>query len=183
MKAAILPLFLLLSSVHSMASEYLGKWTETLEHELVINCSEGEFLCRDLCGKEQCKIKQAVCRNCIGTNVMMAHIFQNFSESYSLTGRSLDEKEVIQYLTTRKFVSIEPDSPFNVLDEVSSHKFERQLSKLCGGIDPYPLLLATLQSSTGIKSLDYLVCHTEDGARVMELTHSPEVVIGLPLNL
>lgn len=162
-------------------TEFLGKWTKNIDHELVVNCNEEELICKKVCGKkEQCKIKQPVCKNCIGTNFTMAHIFQNFNEYFSLTGRYLSAVETVTYLKTAKFVSIETNSPFNVFDDVNSNKFERQLAKICGGLDPYPLVLAGLDRTGRIEGLDYLVCHDDDGARLFELAHLSEVLVALP---
>lgn len=177
-------LFLILFSSQVFGAEFLDKWTETLNHELVLNCSEEEGLCQNICNKaDQCKIKQTTCRDCIGTNLFMSHIFQSFLESYSLTGRELSEAEVSDYLIKNKFVSISGSSPFNVFDDVGSNRFERQLTSLCGGMDSFPLLLGSLKKNGAIRSIDFLICHDEMGTgRVMELSHLPDVIIGAALH-
>lgn len=177
MKSLLTLIFIMVIPKYSFSAEFAGNWTQELEHELVVSCLEGELLCRDLCNKNECRIKQTICRDCIGTSIFMAQIFQSFTEAYSLTGRELSDSETIQFLKTKKLVSIETNSPFNVFDDSNSLKFDRNLSRMCGGFGSFPLLLGTLGKSGSIESLNYLVCHTEDGARVMELAHSPEVVV------
>jgi hypothetical protein len=182
MKKYLLVFFVLIfNSFNTYSFEISGRWTQELEHLLVVNCAPEELMCMDLCNKQsQCKIAQPVCRSCIGTGLFLTQIFQSLTDSFGLEGAEADQFEFISDIKKNKFVTIEANSPFNMFDDSDSKRFERELDGMCGQVDSYPLLIGSLNSGNELTKLKYLVCHYDDGARILKLNQNPAVRLQVP---
>lgn len=178
MKKLALLFFLMIGQAYCY--ELNGRWNINLQHELIVSCSKRERFCMNLCYQQkECRFFQPFCRDCIGTGPLITHIFQNLAEAYSKTGRYLTEEELEKFILKKRYVSIETNSPFNVVDDVRSNRFGNILKEMCDGNSEKPLLLASLDNIGSILEVSYLVCQSKGVARVWELSAVPNAEIML----
>ncbi|MGE3610754.1 MAG: hypothetical protein AB7I27_14275 [Bacteriovoracaceae bacterium] len=159
------------------AFEFLTKWNDELNQELIINCNEGEYLCYQVCRQDsQCRIPQPYCQNCIGTSPILGILFQSLNMNYSRAFAKVDVKKFIALLNSGHFVSFDGNTPYNIFDPINSLKFSNELDKLCGQSLSQAIILGQLREDYKIKSFEYLICHAEDGhAMVYQLKQLPEI--------
>ncbi|MFT6604635.1 MAG: hypothetical protein ACJARO_002158, partial [Bacteriovoracaceae bacterium] len=134
-------LFLLISANSAFAISYESIWTEDYKKNVIMTCSEDEFQCEDLCGKSSCVIKEKVCRNCIGSNIRITHIFRDMGRSFTNTGNEVSYYEVLEILGSGHFATFTSKSIYNIVERYDSAKLRKKFQSLCPNEINYPIVI------------------------------------------
>ena len=109
----------LISSVS--AFEISEGWNEDYNPELTVKCSDLDRFCLELCQNElKCVIPQKVCKDCIGTSVLMTNIFDRMGVGYRNAGTAVDELELVDFIKAGNFVTFTSRSIYNQTDSFDS---------------------------------------------------------------
>lgn len=155
----IIALFLLISANSAFAISYEPVWTEDYKKNVIMTCSEDEFQCEDLCGKSSCIIKEKVCRNCIGSNIRITHIFRDMGRSFTNTGNEVSYYEVLETLGSQHFATFTSKSIYNIVERYDSTKLRLKFQSLCPNEVKYPVVVfSTKKVSRILDKVKFVVC-------------------------
>jgi hypothetical protein len=169
----------------TFAWEALEIWNETLQQEIVMNCSPGENFCTDTCGEEnQCRKTSDFCKNCVGSGILLSHFYQNVGSWYVNSGDEITDEDFVNILRNKSLMALTSTSPFNIFSPIGDLHMERAFNKLCPGLlDPYPVVLAELSPSGLLRSPSLVICHGEEGAKSFLLRKIPPAEVNRNLEL
>ncbi|WP_417336597.1 hypothetical protein [Halobacteriovorax marinus] len=150
-------------------------WNDSYEKELNFYCSEGDYLCFDICGKfEQCKVPEETCHNCIGTSIHLTYIFNYMGKAYTNTGVEANPSSVRDLIRSRRFVSFSSRSIYNHVDSFNSPTLRRNFRSLCSDGTRYPIVVFE-KSRVTKKVTDVRFVFCESGTYEMEF--SSDVIV------
>lgn len=163
---------ILFYSASSFAISYTSVWTEDYRKNVVMSCSADEFQCDDLCGKSTCEIKEKVCRNCIGSDLYITHIFRDMGRSFRSTGFEISYYEVLERLTKGFFASFTSRSIYNQIDRFDSAPLRKKFQSLCLNDTKYPVVVFKVDNiSRKLEEVQFVIC----GDTAYEMTSDPLV--------
>lgn len=154
----ILCLFLLVTN-SVMAISFEPVWTDDYKKNVIMSCSEDEYQCDDVCGSSTCKIKEKVCRNCMGSNVLISHIFRDMGRSFTNTGIELSNYEVLEVFKSKNFATFTSKSIYNIVERFDSSSLRRKFQSLCPNNTKYPVVVfSTEKISRKLDQVKYVIC-------------------------
>lgn len=106
-----------------------------------MSCGEDEYQCEDFCGEKICKIEEKVCRNCIGSNLLITHIFRDMGRTFRNSGNEISYYEVLETLSTNLFASFTSKSIYNIVERYDSPKLRKKFQSLCDNGTEYPVVI------------------------------------------
>jgi hypothetical protein len=167
-KFAILSL-LCLSLAYSF--EVSDRWNHRFEKETILNCSESEYFCDDLCGmKFKCVVKERVCRDCIGSSVYLTHIFDQIGRSI-INSDETQIDDLLELLKTGRFNSISAKSVYNIMDGVADTDLLRRFKSLCPSEEfQNPIMIFEVEDvSMRLGRPKFLVCNQGENSRIFQV--------------
>lgn len=176
---ALLSLLGILKISSVSAFEIQEAWNAEYSPELIVNCSELDRLCIDLCNNEtKCVIPQKVCKDCIGTSVLMTNIFERMGVGYRNAGEAISEYTLVDLIKSGNFVTFTSRSIYNQNDTFDSRLSKERFQSLCSNSTPYPVVFFGLRpKSTVLSEVKYVAC----GAEIYKMTATPDIIDGLKL--
>jgi hypothetical protein len=157
---------------HASAISYEPQWSESFEKTVKMSCQEGEFQCEDLCGESTCVVKEKVCRNCIGSNILITHIFRDMGRSYISTANEVSYYEVLELLQSGNFASFTSKSVYNIVERYDSMALRQKFQSLCPNGTKYPVVLfKTKEISRILDQVQYVLC----GDMAFEMSDEAEI--------
>jgi hypothetical protein len=150
------------------------KWLPDNTPNLIFECSKDERFCIELCGEEiKCSFKEKICKNCIGTSILMTNIFEQMGLLYRNNGIEVSQYEFIDFINKKNFVSFTSRSVYNQTDSFDSPSMKSRFQSLCPGKIEYPVVFFELKDNSNVlKSVKFVTC----GNEIYKMTASPEVI-------
>jgi len=110
-------------------------WTEDYKPYLSVQCdlrnqSDCERLCR-LDDNFSCQLPMKVCRDCIGTSLLVTDIFEGMGVRYKNTGKEIRLDEFVDFLRLGQFVTFSAKSVYNHVDNYDSLNLQMRFNGLC----------------------------------------------------
>ncbi len=162
-----------------LSVEVSERWNYKFQKEVVVNCGEGEYFCDDLCDKkDQCIIKEKVCRDCLGSTVYLTHIFDQIGRSI-VASEEAQIEDMIELLKANRFSIITPTSVYNMVDAMGDKKIEKRFASLCPSEEfKNPMVIFDTQEVSGLLGKPKLiVCNNGENTKVFHINPNGEVVV------
>jgi hypothetical protein len=177
----IIAIILLLLSLSASAWEAQEDWNSDLEQVLLINCNSDEAVCVSTCGDSyQCRVPAELCRNCVGTGILLSYFYQEVGRWFVNSGEKLTSLQLNGLLKDGKFILLTANSPYNIFTSLNDLKIERNFNSLCpAGYDSFPVVLGALNERREFSSVSAVICHGDNGAEVYRMKPTPNAEIGL----
>lgn len=175
-KSLLIFLFLIQTA---FAVEVSDRWNYKFQKEVVVNCGESEYFCDDLCGKkDQCVIKEKVCRDCLGSTVYLTHIFDQIGRSI-VASEEAQIEDMIELLRTKRFSAITSTSVYNMVDAMGDKKIEKRFASLCPSEEyKNPVVIFETQEVSGLLGKPKLVvCNNGENTKVFHINPNGGVVV------
>lgn len=154
----ILCLFLLVTN-SVMAISFEPEWTVDYKKNVIMSCSEDEYQCEDFCGNSRCEIKEKVCRNCMGSNILISHIFRDMGRSLINTGIEISNYEVLEVFDSKNFATFTSKSIYNIVERFDSLTLRRKFQSLCSNNTKYPIVVfSTEKISRKLDQVKFVIC-------------------------
>ncbi|MDD4974340.1 MAG: hypothetical protein PHY93_08300 [Bacteriovorax sp.] len=154
------------------ASEY---WDESYSPKLKIICDKDESLCNQLCNIETgCEINQVVCRDCIGTSILMTNIFEGMGTSYRSTSENISTYEFVDFLKQGMYVTFSSKSIYNQTDSYDSATLKEKFLSLCPENTDNALVFFSLgHASNVLDEVKYVTCDSN----IFRMNDNPDIVV------
>lgn len=154
------------------ASEY---WDVDNTPQLKFTCDKYDSLCNQLCrNSSSCEIKQLVCRDCIGTSILMTNIFEGMGIRYRSTSESVNSYEFIDFIKLGMYVTFSSKSIYNQTDSYDSDSLKTKFLSLCPSQTQNSLVFFSLRTASNIlEEVKYVICDNS----VFRMSDSPDVVM------
>jgi len=151
----------LLIAGNAFALQLESGWNYKFEKEVFLKCTEDEYICDDFCeNKKHCRIKEKICRDCVGSSIYMTHFFNNLGKSIVSSGVEIPVEELLAMLENGAFATITAKSVYNHIDFFNGSKIQEKFSFLCQGynVESPLVFLETNPVSKMPIGAKYLVC-------------------------
>ena len=150
-------------------------WDQDNSPALKIVCNANDDLCTDLCGKNNnCNIKQVVCRDCIGTSILMTNIFEGMGIQYRSTNENVLDSEFTDFIKRGMYVTFSSKSIYNQTDSYDSESLREKFLSLCPLETQNSLVFFSLKDSTNIlDEVKYVVCDNH----ISRMSDNPDIVL------
>lgn len=153
----------LVSASHAL--QVNSYWDQNFQKSLSVDCAldNKTAVCRRLCGQEKCVVKEKVCRNCLGRDILISHSLQEIGRNLQINRKSqVDEQELIKFLKQKSFISLTSKSIYNLLYRFNSRLFQNQFKSLCPKGDAEGTVIFFARQKTGeIGQGRYVFCHSQ----------------------
>ncbi|MCK6596528.1 MAG: hypothetical protein L6Q33_15140, partial [Bacteriovoracaceae bacterium] len=110
-------------------------WSEDYKPFLKIQCSERDSeICSKVCELDftgTCQVPMKVCRDCIGTSLLVTDIFEGMGVRYKNIGKEIRFDEFIDFLRANQFVTFSAKSVYNHVDNYDSLNLQMRFNGLC----------------------------------------------------
>lgn len=114
---------------------YLEIWSEDYKPYLSVQCDlRNQSDCEKLCpldDNSSCQLPMKVCRDCIGTSLLVTDIFEGMGVRYKNTGKEIRFDEFVTFLRTGQFVTFSAKSVYNHVDNYDSLNLQMRFNGLC----------------------------------------------------
>lgn len=184
MKIFFLIFLTLVTNNSAFALQVEEIWSSDYRPQLKVLCTSGEEqMCSELCKSEQavneCIIDQKVCRDCVGTSLLVTNIFEGMGVRYRNRGDEVTSYELIDLLKSKNFVSFTSKSVYNHVDSYDSLTLQKKFLSLCpAGTMSTPVVFFDLKAKTNIlNKVRYVACDDKI------FTMSDEVLVDIGLDL
>lgn len=177
----ILSLFIFLVSLPAFSWEAQEHWGKELNQELLINCESNEKVCTNTCNDSyQCYVPLNLCKNCIGTGILMSYFYQEVGKWFVNSGVQIPEAQFLKLIENRNIVLLTHNSPYNIFTPVNDMGIEKSFNSLCPDkFDSFPLVIGELDQGQELKKISAVICHGAQGAKVFKINTKPQVEINL----
>lgn len=150
-----------------------------LSKSLIIDCSEGELLCKKTCDNVvSCIVPEVLCADCASEKSHeMNTIYSSKADEYFQSGRIITSDNAISYfLKNKKFMTIGYDLFLNFLTPELSSEISIVFNNICGNNSNKNLMLAEINSETNnIQAIPGIICADPDeNAQLHELIFNPK---------
>lgn len=137
-------------------------WNIDYKPVLKINCSQRDSEgCSNLCQTtNSCEIPMKVCRDCIGTSLLVTDIFEGMGVRYKNTGKEIRFDEFLEFIKSGSFVSFSAKSVYNHVDNYDSLKLQMRFNGLCPKepIKPALVFFELRAKSNVLNKVRYVTC-------------------------
>lgn len=150
-------------------------WSADNQPQLSIVCEKSESFCADLCFQNtSCELDVKICRDCVGTSLIMTNIFEKMGVQYRNTGASISYYEFIDFLREKNFVFFSSKSIYNQIESYDSPLLRARFQKLCPSNIEYPIVFFGLKKKGGgIEHVRYVAC----GNEVYAMSAQPDIIL------
>lgn len=159
-------------------------WSSDYKPQLKVNCLDGEeAMCSSLCpgnlSGKQCILDQKVCRDCIGTSLLVTNIFEGMGIRYRNRGDEISIYEFVDLIASKNFVTFTSKSVYNHVDSYDSLSLQKKFQSLCPeGPSSIPVVFFDLKPKTNVlNKVRYVAC----GERLFTMSDDALVDIGIEL--
>lgn len=184
MKVFFIIFLSLIMQNHAFAIQVEEIWSADYNPQLKVQCFDGEeTLCRDLCKSDlssnECIVDQKVCRDCVGTSLLVTNIFEGMGVRYRNRGDEVSSYELIDLLTSKNFVTFTSKSVYNHVDAYNSLTLQKKFQSLCPAeTKSTPVVFFDLKPKSNIlNKVRYVACDEKI------FTMSAEVLVDIGLDL
>lgn len=165
-------IFLLLSS-NIFSIEVKTNFTEQFEKEILLQCSEDEIFCNEICQKNNCIIKEKICRNCIGNTLELSYIFTQMGKAFT-SGEEVAIETFLETILTEDFVSLDSKSIYNNIFRYNNFRLQTSFRSLCPEYVETPVVFFSTNEIGEIFQSKFVVCQN----KVFSLNHKSDVSFG-----
>lgn len=133
----------------------------------VIQCTDAaDDSCMKICGDQQtCSRPEPTCVNCAGTaNEMIRILFTRLESFYQPSTERLAAEELVQFLTTQKYVLLSHESVYNFHRTWGAPETLALFQSFCAEPTTAPLLLLQLDSIGQPQELKGVICQDQNGS-------------------
>ncbi|QDK44490.1 hypothetical protein DOM22_04615 [Bdellovibrio sp. ZAP7] len=169
MKAIVLGLLLVVSSVNAWALKIESEYIQTITGQYVkttkVSCDEASANhCTQICNNPiLCQRREPYCRNCAGTSSpLLRQLFTELSHLYTVKSQLTELSPLVKFLAEEDYVLLDLNSVFNYYTPVGGEPFLNELVNFCGDRADSALLVVRLDEVHQPASLNYILC--PDGA-------------------
>lgn len=146
-------------------------WNADLRPFLSLTCSgENTKYCSMVCtldDQSNCSIPMPVCRDCIGTSLLVTNIFEGMGIRYRNSGRIVELSEFFTFLQKSQFVTFSSKSVYNHVDSYDSPVLRNRFKSLCSEETEYPIVFFEINpKGSRLGKVRYLTC----GNQVYEMS-------------
>jgi hypothetical protein len=166
-------------SKSAFSIEITDRFNHRFQKEVILTCGESEYFCDDLCGKkDQCVIKEKVCRDCIGSTIYLTHVFDQIGRSIVAADEAKIE-DMIELFRTKRFSILGPTSVYNMVDGTGNKDIERRFASLCPSEEyTHPIIIfETQEISNLLGKPKFLVCNNGENTKVFHVNPYGGVII------
>ena len=182
MKKFILIFFLIMSQnllAYKMHSQISFSAETGLSKNLIIDCTEGELLCKKTCDNVvNCIVPEVLCTDCASEKSHeMNTIYSSKADEYFQSGRVITSDDAISYfLKNKKIMTISYDLFLNFFTPELSSEISVVFNNICGNSSNKNMMLAEINSETNsIEAIPGIICaNSEDNAELHELVFNPK---------
>ena len=167
----ILTLLFIFYPFFSFGLEVESGWSPFLKKEVTITCQEDESLCDLLCqDQRECKVSEKVCRNCIGTDIYITHVFLNMGRLIVPVEEEVSPYELIDFLSKKQFATLTSKSIYNHVLKFNSKKLKRKFQKMCLPYQvDYPIVFFEVQKISRLLGRPkYIICDDKEQGSVIK---------------
>lgn len=178
MIALMLAVFLKMNLSYSFVISEV--WNSENSPMMNSTCSTNERFCKELCNQEgECSFNVKVCKDCVGTSILMTNIFEQMGTQYRNTGSQVSEYELIDFIKEQNFVIFSSRSIYNQIDSFDGPVIRARFQSLCSSGIEYPVVFFQLkEKSSVINEIKYVVC----GSDIYSMSASPDIIVNKKLN-
>lgn len=150
-------------------------WDDNYNPKLNFICDRNEQLCGQLCNnKTTCQVNEVVCRDCIGTSLLMTNIFDGMGTQYRSTGQEILGYEFIDFIKKGMYVTFSSKSIYNQTDSYDSELLRSKFLSLCPiGTLSSLVFFSVKDRSNILEDVKYVVCDRS----IFEMSNNPDVVL------
>ncbi len=158
----------------SYSVEISELWNDQNRPYLILECLPQDKLCSATCANEgQCAIEQKVCKDCVGTSILMTNIFERMGIFYRNSGNKISTQEFAHFLQDHNFVTFTSRSIYNQTDSFDSPQTKARYQSLCPDQTEYPVVFFELKAKSSVlNAVKYVACQNE----IYEMRTSPEII-------
>lgn len=158
------------------ASEY---WGEDNSPKLKFSCDKNDGLCNQLCNKENnCEIQQVICRDCIGTSILMTNIFEEMGTRYRSTSEDVSNYEFIDFIKLGMYVTFSSKSIYNQTDSYDSENLKAKFLSLCPLKTQTSLVFFSLKNASKVlDEVKYVICDNS----IFRMSDNPDIILNKKL--
>jgi len=157
-------LLLVLCSLSVSAISIETVWNQNFSKELIVNCEESSACSAEF--GETTTLSEEICDDCFSTDLSATFIFNGIGESIS-TGQAALEVEFFEFLKDQKFVSIDFDTPYDLVTNQSRIKKKLAYRALCEDSSIDPVLFFDVDQNGGVSSPRFIL--SGDGVYELDL--------------
>jgi hypothetical protein len=159
-------------------------WDTNYNPKLSFVCDRNEQLCGQLCNnKITCQVNEVVCRDCIGTSILMTNIFDGMGSQYRSTGFEVSSYEFVDFIKKGMYVTFSSKSIYNQTDSYDSDSLKNKFLSLCPSGSVNSLVFFSVKDGSNIlDEVKYVVCDK----KIFGMTNSPDIFVedgGIKLKL
>jgi hypothetical protein len=173
----ILAGFLVIKPAFSL--EVTDRWNHKFQKEVVVTCEESEYFCEDLCEKkEQCILKEKVCRDCIGSTIYLTHVFDQIGRSI-VASEEAQFEDMIELLGSNNFSVISSNSVYNMVDALGDKNIEKRFASLCPSQEfSRPTIIFEVKEVSGLLGKPKLiVCNNGENSKIFHVNSNGGVLV------
>ncbi|QLY26312.1 hypothetical protein [Bdellovibrio sp. KM01] len=170
MKAIVLGLLLVVSSVNAWALKIESEYIQTITGQYVkttkVSCDESSANhCTQICNNPiLCQRREPYCRNCAGTSSpLLRQLFTELSHLYTVKSQLTELSPLVKFLAEEDYVLLDLNSVFNYYTPVGGEPFLNELRNFCGDRADSALLAVRLDEVHQPASLDFILCPDGSG--------------------
>ncbi len=157
--------------------EVKSGWNIKFQKEVTLSCSEGEYLCEDLCEKSTCKIQENFCRNCIGNTVYLTHFFDYLGKSYVNSGDEVTTDEFLALIKSGNFASMTSKTIYNHVEKYNGENLRSKFQSLCEG-DEYPMVFFKVNpTSKRPETVEYVLCRNTPELQIFRMDDRGDMLV------
>ena len=154
MKVIIL-FFILFSHLGASASKIDINWSEDFDKSLHIKC-EGDPECERYFFDEQ-SVEEEICDNCFSNDLQMTFLFNSIGKELS-RGEKVTSKEFFRFIFMRQFISIDYNSPYDLVTNSSVIAKKIKFRKLCEYYTQEPIIFYSRTYFNHLSKPKFIFC-------------------------
>jgi hypothetical protein len=143
--------------------------------KIKFSCDTIDTTCYQLCNVQTgCEVIEKVCRDCVGTSILMTNVFEGMGIQYRNTNENVSNHDFFDFLKLGMFVTFSSKSIYNQTDSYDSDYLRTKFLSLCPSGTQNVLAFFSLKNkSNSLDEARYVVCDDS----VFGMSDDPEVVL------
>lgn len=148
-------------------------WDINNSPRLKFTCDRYDTLCTNLCEfSTSCDVKELVCRDCIGTSILMTNIFEGMGTQYRSTGETVRVYEFVDFILQGMYVTFSSKSIYNQTDSYNSDFLKNKFLSLCPANTKNAMAFFSLRNGTNIlEDSKFVICDSQ----IYRMTNKPNI--------
>lgn len=145
----------LISSFDSFSASIEIRWSNTFDKSLYVDCHDNKY-----CEKYffyGMSIEEEICDNCFSNDAEMSFLFNSIGKELSV-GDEVHAREFYHFLFMGQFVSIDYNSPYDLVTNSSTIVKKLKFRKLCESYTQEPIIFYAKTYFNQISKPKYVFC-------------------------